>query len=353
MFTYFIGDGLAHSQHIHLTEEFVTHLYMFERKFNSGKRVIEIDAQPTGICTKQVYADFVCGLSLKNVLSTLLLAVSCSATAGAFEDGLRFYESNRRVEAIPYFNQAITTAPQRKEAWLYRGRAYGETNNDLEAFRSYERALRIDPCYAEAFFQRGRTYLWEGNPEQAIADYSHAIRCDGTISKYYLHRGGVHHQSFTPDMLTNQIHYKAALSDYAQAIRLDPKNWNAFAARCAFDYDFLNYRAGVADCNEALRLHPDDAKLYANLAAIYHALGQIQESQANAARAVSIYPAMRDFINNTISAHDQAEATRRQMLANMQDGASSTSGGSKAGPVQDCWWEKGALNMHRVCQTHY
>ena len=124
-------------------------------------------------------------------------------------------------------------------------------------------------------------------------------------------------------MLTSQVHYKAALNDYAEAIRLDPKNWNAFASRCAFHYDFLNYPAGVADCNEAIRLKPNDATLYANRAAILHALGRRQESQADAARAVRMNPAMRDFINDTIRAHDQAEATRRRMLEEFRAGAGS------------------------------
>jgi tetratricopeptide (TPR) repeat protein len=226
----------------------------------------------------------------------LLLLLSCSRaeSAGPFEEGLRLYEAGRRAEAIPYFDRAIAADPKQKEAWLYRGRAYGETQND-----------------AEAFFQRGRTYLWERSPERAIREYTSAIRCDPTVSKYYLHRASVHHQSFTPDMLTNQVHYQAALSDYAAAIRLDPKNWNALASRCAFHYDFLNYSAGVADCTAAIRLHPDDPTLYANRAVIFHALGRPQEARADATRAVGLDPAMRDFINDTIRAHDQAEATRR------------------------------------------
>ncbi len=147
----------------------------------------------------------------------LLLLVSCSRaeSAGPFEEGLRLYEAGRRAEAIPYFDRAIAADPKQKGAWLYRGRAYGETQNDGEAFHSYEQALRLDPCYAEAFFQRGRTYLWERSPERAIREFSSAIRCDPKVSKYYLHRASVHHQSFTPDMLTNPVHYQAALSDYA------------------------------------------------------------------------------------------------------------------------------------------
>lgn len=115
----------------------------------------------------------------------LLLLVACSRaeSAGPFEDGVRLYEAGRRAEAIPYFDRAIAADPKQKEAWLYRGRAYGETKNDDEAFHSYEQALRLDPCYAEAFFQRGRTYLWERSPERAIREFSSAIRCDPTVRR--------------------------------------------------------------------------------------------------------------------------------------------------------------------------
>ena len=124
-------------------------------------------------------------------------------------------------------------------------------------------------------------------------------------------------------MLTDKVHYGAALSDYAEAIRLDFKNWNAFAARGAFHYDFLSYPAGVADCNEAIRLNPNDATLYANRAALLHALGRSQEAQADAARAARLNPAMRDFINDTIRAHDRGEANRRRMLEESRAGAGS------------------------------
>jgi tetratricopeptide (TPR) repeat protein len=259
------------------------------------------------------------------LLVALLLLISCSRAeaAAAFEQALRLYELNQRKEAIPYFDRAVADDPNRKEAWLYRGRAYGETRNDGEALRSYERALRLDACYAEAFFQRGRVYLWNNNPEQAIRDFSSAIRCDAKVSKYYLQRASAHHQAFSPDMLGSQVHYKAAISDYAEAIRLDPQNWNAFAARCAFDYDFLDYRAGLADCNAAIRLNRNDAGLYANRAAILHALGRGDESRADAARAISMDPGMGDFINDTIRTHDRAEATRRQMLEEFRAGAGS------------------------------
>ena len=66
------------------------------------------------------------------------------------------------------------------------------------------------------------------------------IRLRLAVAKYYLHRASVHNHSSAPDVLTDQVHYQAALSDYAEDIRLDPKNWNALASRYAFHYDFLN-----------------------------------------------------------------------------------------------------------------
>jgi tetratricopeptide (TPR) repeat protein len=281
-------------------------------------------------------------------LAVLLLASGArAASAAPFEDGLRLYDAGRREEAILYFDRAVATEPNRKEVWLYRGRAYGETKRDGEAFRSYEQALKLDPCYAEVFFQRGRTFLWEKNPDRAIREFTRAIGCDPKVSKYFLHRASVHHQSFTPDMLTNQVHYRAALADYAEAIRLDPGNWNAFAARCAFNYDFLNYSAGVADCSEAIRLHPNDAVLYADRAAIFHALGRGEEAQADAARAISINPAMRGFIDETIRAHDRAEATRRQMLREFAAGAGGE-GRCERSALNPCM----CTNGHRVPGCH-
>jgi tetratricopeptide (TPR) repeat protein len=65
-----------------------------------------------------------------------------------------------------------------------------------------------------------------------------------------------------------------AIADFTEAIRLDPKNADAYYSR-ALSYDLKSdHDQAIADFTEAIRLHPNNAKFYAFRAKAYRALGE-------------------------------------------------------------------------------
>jgi len=161
------------------------------------------------------------------------------------------------------------------------------------AISSYNRAIKIDPLYADAYSARGRAYCDIGGYKNAVSDFSKAIKL-GQVTPYnYFYRGyayleiaanGKNHTAnfsadpnnpFTqqvPDLsftVPTQHNLNPAVSDFTEAIRLDPKYyscyvWRAFAYLGKKDID-----QAMQDCNTAISINPDHPAGYYMLAHCY------------------------------------------------------------------------------------
>ena len=56
--------------------------------------------------------------------------------------------------------------------------------------------------------------------------------------------------------------YEKAIADFNEAIRLDPRNDQAYSQRSRVWYERKEYDKAMADCDEAVRIDPKDASLY-------------------------------------------------------------------------------------------
>ena len=81
----------------------------------------------------------------------------------------------------------------------------------------------------------------------------------------YLDRGWKHHQ----DNDYKNDPGDCALNACAEAIRLDPKNANAYFCRASMYRDKKDFDSALADIDEAIRLKPESARFYGVRAWIY------------------------------------------------------------------------------------
>jgi len=83
----------------------------------------------------------------------------------------------------------------------------------------------------------------------------------------------------------NAGEYERAIADFSEAIRLDPKNANAYRVR-GFTYFFkCDYDSAIADYTEAIRLDPTNAAAYYWRARAYLAKGQPAAAERDFAQA--------------------------------------------------------------------
>ncbi len=83
--------------------------------------------------------------------------------------------------------------------------------------------------------------------------------------------------------------YQGAISDYNQAIRLNPQLVEAYVNR-GWAYDELgDYPQAISDYNQVIRLNPKDAEAYGNRGLAYGKLGDISQALADLRQAADLF----------------------------------------------------------------
>ena len=93
----------------------------------------------------------------------------------------------------------------------------------------------------------------KGEHDKAIADYTEAIRLDPKDAEAYCNRGLAY---------GNKGDYDKAIADYTEAIRLNPKYAEAYYNRGMTYASKGEYDKAIADYTEAIRLDPKYAEAY-------------------------------------------------------------------------------------------
>jgi len=138
------------------------------------------------------------------------------------------------------------TPDMSKTAITYYNR--GVAKHDLgeyeAAITDYDEAIRLQSDHASAYHNRGlaKAYL-----SQYEADFDEAIKLQPNANTYH-NRGTAKH---------NLGEYAAAITDYDEAIRLQPDHASAYHNRGTAKHALGENEAAIADDDEAIRLHPD------------------------------------------------------------------------------------------------
>jgi len=108
---------------------------------------------------------------------------------------------------------------------------------------------------AEAYYKRGVEYFGERDYDKAISEFTQAIRLNPKYAEVYYYRGGVYEIKGEHDI---------AISDLTEAIRLNPKYAEAYYCRGLVYGGKGDYDKAISDYNQAIRLNPKYAEAYYN-----------------------------------------------------------------------------------------
>jgi S1-C subfamily serine protease/Tfp pilus assembly protein PilF len=108
---------------------------------------------------------------------------------------------------------------------------------------------------AVAYVERGNSWLKKGVAHKAIPEFDEAIRLDPRNSDAYACRGHARSQMWD---------HEKAIDDFNEAIGLDPGNSTAYAGRGEVWTIKSDYDKAFRDLDEAIRLDPQNARAYVN-----------------------------------------------------------------------------------------
>ncbi len=175
----------------------------------------------------------------------------------------------------------VTYAQGSAKEYYYKGVEYAVQGKFQEANEEFEKALKVDPFYGSAenslkvikdvieqkikretaiHLFKGTSYANKGQFDQAISDYTNAIEINPKYAEAYYARGIVYY---------DQGEYDQAISDFTKAIEINPKFAEAYYNRGIVYKNKDQYDQAISDYTKALEINPKYAKAYNNRGFIY------------------------------------------------------------------------------------
>ncbi|MBV8482890.1 MAG: trypsin-like peptidase domain-containing protein, partial [Verrucomicrobia bacterium] len=130
--------------------------------------------------------------------------------------------------------------------------------------------------YAKRYFDRAAMEAQNMDYEAAITDYTEAIRLEPDCAEAYLKLGNLYSYLRV---------YSNAILSYGEAIRLKPNDPVGYNSRGEAYGNLKQYDKAIADFSEAIRLKPDDVDAYWDRSIAYRVTGRSEAADADFKKA--------------------------------------------------------------------
>ncbi|OVE74288.1 hypothetical protein BVX93_00315 [bacterium B13(2017)] len=200
-------------------------------------------------------------------ISYLILYLSLTfANEGDFWFNKGLKASNVR-EKIKCFTKAIEYNSNDAEAYNNRGNVKRKIKDYTGAIKDLTIAIGINPEDPVYFFNRANAFKdtnTEKNLILAISDYSQAIKLNPNFYQAYNNRG-------TIKILLNQ--FEDSILDFTKTISIHPPHANAYNNRGFALFNLKKYKDAIKDFTKTIQMNPQHVNAYVNRANAKDKLG--------------------------------------------------------------------------------
>ena len=149
---------------------------------------------------------------------------------------------------------------------------------------------------ADTYLSKGFALSLKKDYKEAITNYDQAIKLNPNLAEAYNNRGNVR------DDLGDK---QGAIADYDQAIKLNP-NWaNAYIGRGHVRSELGDKQGALTDFDQGIKLNPNVAAAYNNRGGVRFELGDKQSAFTDFDQAIKLNPNFALAYNNKGQAHSE------------------------------------------------
>ncbi len=204
--------------------------------------------------------------------------------------GDAYYSLEEYDRAIADYDHAIRIDAQYALAYYYRGRVYEAKGETEKALADYTESIRIDPSNTETRKGRGDFYNNLGEYEKAMVDYEKIILLDPNSARYCnnipcytaainnLHPSTIQDYANRGNAYEGLGKYSEAITDYSEAIRLDPRIPTAYERRGYLYFNNKEYEKSIIDYSAVIRIDPTNYFVYSYRSIAYENIGEYEKA---------------------------------------------------------------------------
>ena len=183
--------------------------------------------------------------------------------------GSALQATEKFIEAVDCYNQAIQINPDYVDAYGNRGNALKELGRLDEAIKSYNKVIQLNPNYAEAYGNLGNALNELGQSDEAIKNYKKAIQLKPDYVDAYNNLGGALKKLGQSD---------EAIKNYKKAIQLKPDYVDAYINLGVALQDQGQLDKAVEIYNKAIQLNPNDVDAHSNRCCVLNYSSKLTQS---------------------------------------------------------------------------
>lgn len=219
-----------------------------------------------------------------------------------------FYDRQKQLKAIRFYDKAIELDPYNAEAYYRRGLfmsnyTFGEARvllyDPKDVMDDLQKAIQLDPNLAGAHYALGVAYDRMGNVQKAMVEFEKAGNLDHGDSRPHLYLG---------EKYANAGQFQLAISAFAKAIKSDPENVEAlkdYAFLCLAHDEERGWRQAKRALEKAIQIRPNDPEILMNYGYTLYLSKKNHEAVDHYLRSIELKPDWQLSRYNLAIAYEQ------------------------------------------------